>query len=155
MSRRIGVISDTHGHWDPKIADLFEGVDLILHAGDIGTPWVIVQLENIAPVTAVLGNTDSGLSLKDTEIVQFDGYKILVHHILDLRSPAEAIRDRILREKPNAVVFGHSHRPFCETVGGILYLNPGYAGKPRFKLPRSVALMTCTDEQILPEHIPL
>jgi hypothetical protein len=148
---KIGIISDTHDYLDPKIPALFAGVEHILHAGDIGLPWLILQLESIAPVTAVLGNTDAGLDFKETEILQFDGRKFLVHHIVDARSPALTIQRRIIRENPDVVVFGHTHKPFCETIGRTLYFNPGYAGKTRFGLPRSVALLHCDAEGIRPE----
>src|SRR5204863_10092352 len=83
---KLGAISDTHGHFDPKLPKLFAGVDHILHGGDIGLPWLILELEQIAPVTAVLGNTDAGLDFKETEVAEFDGRKFLVHHIVDPRS---------------------------------------------------------------------
>ena len=140
---KIGVISDTHGHLDPSIATLFDGVEHILHAGDIGSSSIILGLETIAPVTAVLGNNDAGLAFKETEVIALAGRKFLVHHIVELRAPHEIIRRRIERETPEVVVFGHSHKPHCETIGRTLFLNPGYAGKPRFNLPRSVALVHC------------
>ncbi len=144
---KIGVISDTHNHWDPKIADIFKGVDYILHAGDIGLPWVILELEYIAPVTAVLGNNDDGsLSFKETEIVQVGNRKFLVHHIVEPQNLNDKIKRKIVRDNPDVVVFGHTHKPFCENIGNTLFLNPGYAGKQRFKLQRTVAVLHC-DEQ--------
>ena len=140
---KIGIISDTHGHLDPGVAMLFDGVGHILHAGDIGQSSIILQLEQIAPVTAVLGNNDAGLDFPETEIAVLAGRKFLVHHIVQVRAPDETIRSRIQREAPDVVVFGHSHKPYCETIGETLYLNPGYAGRPRFNLPRSVALVHC------------
>src|SRR5205807_9264 len=81
---RIGVISDTHNFLDPKIPPLLKGIDHIFHAGDIGMPWLILQLEEIAPVTAVLGNTDdSGLHFKQMEIIELAGRKFLIHHIVN------------------------------------------------------------------------
>jgi len=139
----IGIISDTHGHLDARVATLFAGVEHILHAGDIGSGSVIEQLESIAPVTAVLGNNDAGLDLKETEVVLLGGRKFLVHHIVELRAPHERIRRRIELEQPDVVVFGHSHKAHCQTVGHTLFLNPGYAGRPRFNLPRSVVLLHC------------
>jgi putative phosphoesterase len=138
---KIGVISDSHNHFDPKIPELFAGVDHILHGGDIGLPWVILELESIAPVTAVLGNNDAGLTFKETEVITLADRKFLVHHIVDVRQPADPIKRRIAREKPHVVVFGHSHKPFNEVIGKTLYFNPGYAGKPRFNLSRSVAIL--------------
>src|SRR4051794_7089889 len=117
---KIGVISDTHNHFDPKIRTLFAGVDHILHAGDIGLPWVILELESIAPTTTVLGNNDEGLSFKETEVVPLCGRKFLVHHIVNVRQPSETIARRIARERPDVVVFGHSHKPFNEVIGTTL-----------------------------------
>lgn len=152
---KIGVLSDTHGHFDPAIPSLFEGVDYILHGGDIGLPWLILELEAIAPVTAVLGNTDDGLEFQETEIVQLNQRKFLLHHILQIDRPAEKIKRRIIHENPDVVIFGHTHRRYCETVGQTLYFNPGYAGKPRFHLPRSVAILTCDATGITADFLPL
>ena len=152
---KIGAISDTHGYFDPKIVKLFAGVDHILHSGDIGLPWLILELEQIAPVTAVLGNNDAGLDFKETEVAEFDGRKFLLHHIVDPRKPAEAIQRRIVREGPDVVVFGHTHKPFCETIGGVLYFNPGYAGPSRFGMPRSVAILHCDGKGIRTEYLAL
>jgi putative phosphoesterase len=138
---RIGVISDTHDLLDPRVAELFEGVDHILHGGDVGLPWLILKLEEIAPVTAVLGNTDTGISLRETEVVQLDGRKFLIHHIVNPHAPHETIARRIEREKPDVVVFGHTHKPFSEKINETLYLNPGSAGRARFNLPRTVAIL--------------
>jgi hypothetical protein len=153
---RIGVISDTHNFLDPKIAPLFTGVDHILHAGDIGLPWLILQLEQIAPVTAVLGNTDdSGLHFKQTEIVELVGRRFLIHHIVNPRALDESLQRRVNREQPAVVVFGHTHKPFCETIGSTLFFNPGYAGKSRFGMERSIAILHCTAKQIRPEFLSL
>ena len=153
---RIGVISDTHDHFDPKLRELFQGVDHIIHGGDIGLPWIILQLEEIAPVTAVIGNTDeTAINYKETESVQLGARKFLVHHIVDPRNPGEKLKRRILRENPDVVVFGHTHKAFCETVGNTLYLNPGYAGKQRFNLPRTVAILNCDDQGITAEFFDL
>ena len=82
---RIGVISDTHAFLDPRVEKLFAGVDHILHAGDVGPHMLLHELEAIAPVTAVVGNTDAGLNLNLTEVVELGGRKFLVHHIVDPR----------------------------------------------------------------------
>jgi uncharacterized protein len=143
---RIGVISDTHDLLDPQVLDLFAGVEHILHGGDVGLPWLVLKLEEIAPVTAVLGNTDVGITLRETEVVQLDARKFLVHHIVNPHAPDDYLAARIAREKPDVVIFGHTHKPFCETVNGILYLNPGYAGRQRFSLPRSLAILETKPE---------
>jgi hypothetical protein len=152
---KIGVVSDTHNHFDPRIPELFAGVDHILHAGDIGLPWVVLELEQIAPVTAVLGNNDDGLAFRETELVELGGRKFLVHHIVDPRRLAPILERRIVREGPDVVVFGHTHRRFCEPVGATLYLNPGYAGRPRFGTPRSVAVLRCDAEGITVDFLEL
>jgi putative phosphoesterase len=146
---RIGVISDTHDYLDPKVRGIFKGVDHILHGGDIGLPWLLLQLEEIAPVTAVLGNADeTGLDYRQLEVVTLGARKFLIHHEVEPLNLADKLKRRIIRENPDVVVFGHTHKPFCETIGTTLYLNPGYAGKQRFNLPRSVAVLTCDAEGI-------
>jgi hypothetical protein len=152
---KIGVISDTHGYFDPGIAESFAGVDHILHGGDIGQASVIHELEALAPVTAVLGNTDAGLSFKETEWVQLAGRKFLLRHIVNPHAPADRLQTLLDREKPDAVVFGHTHQPFCQTIGGTLFFNPGYAGKPKFGQERSVALLHCDGTELRPELLPL
>ena len=138
---KIGVISDTHNYLDPGIAMAFEGVDHILHGGDIGLPWVIMELESIAPVTAVLGNNDAGLDFKETEIIKLSDTRFLVQHIVNISSPGDPVHAQIQKAKPDVVIFGHSHKAFSEMREGVLFLNPGYAGKPRFNLSRSVAIL--------------
>ena len=153
---RIGVISDTHNYFDPRIPQLFAGVDHILHGGDIGLPSIILALEQIAPVTAVAGNTDDpGFRYRLTELVGLAGRKFLVHHIVNPQSLSDPIKARIAREQPDVVVFGHTHKPFSESIGGTRFFNPGYAGKSRFGLERSVAILHCGDKGIRAEYLPL
>ncbi|MDB6122701.1 MAG: phosphodiesterase, family [Pedosphaera sp.] len=149
---KIGVISDTHNYFDPKIPGLFAGVDHILHGGDIGLPWVILELESIAPVTAVLGNNDAGLEFKETEVVELGGRKFLVHHIVDVNHPSDVLKRQLSRHNPDVVIFGHSHKPFNRMIGETLYFNPGYAGKPRFSLERTVAILHCDESGIRTEY---
>jgi uncharacterized protein len=151
----IGVLSDTHGYLDPEIPKLFRGVDHILHGGDIGLPWLILDLQNIAPVTAVLGNCDSGIEFRETELVQVKERKFLIHHIVDPMSLSEPIKRRVIRENPDVVVFGHTHRRFCQSIGQTLFFNPGYCGKRRFNLARSVAILNCDQNGITAEYIEL
>ena len=140
---KIGLISDTHGFLDPRIRRCFKGVDHILHGGDIGFPWLLLDLERIAPVTAVLGNTDYDVPVRETETVELAGFKILVHHIVNLPTPDMMIRERIERTRPDMVVFGHTHRAHLETLGSTIYVNPGYAGRPKLGVRRSVAILEC------------
>lgn len=152
---KLGLISDTHGYLDPRVEKIFAGVDHILHAGDIGPDLIIHELSAIAPVTAVLGNNDSSPSFRLTETVVFAEKKFLVHHIVTPRELHSELKDRIAREQPNAVIFGHSHKVFNEVIGGVHFLNPGYAGKPRFNQPRSVALLECSAKGIRSRFIEL
>jgi putative phosphoesterase len=152
---KIGVISDTHGFLDPKILKLFTGVGHILHAGDIGDPFIPFELEQIAPVTVVVGNNDSGLSFKETEVVELAARKFLIHHIVRPGAPEEKLELRIKRERPDVVVFGHTHKRFSETLGGILFFNPGYSGKSKFGAERSIAILHCDEKGIRHEFIPL
>jgi hypothetical protein len=141
---RIGIIADTHGLLRPEVFTLFEGVDRILHAGDIGAPDLLAELEEIAPVTAVWGNTD-GLDLRgripevvETRIEGFDF--LLVHgHQLGVPSP-----EKLNRAWPAAeiIVFGHTHKPLLTVVDQVVtVMNPGGAGPRRFELPPSVGIM--------------
>ena len=138
---KIGLISDTHDYLDPRVPELFAGVDHILHAGDVGRSLLIVELEQIAPVTAVTGNTDEGLPLRETELITLGGKKFLIHHIVTPGVGSPRIERRLREDAPDVVMFGHTHKPFAQQVGSILYFNPGYAGRQRFDLPRSVAVM--------------
>ncbi len=140
---KLGLLSDTHGHLDPRIEKIFAGVDHILHAGDIGPDSLIAELEAIAPVTAVLGNNDSSPAFPLTQVVTLAGRKFLVHHIVTPRALHPDLKRRIARERPDLVLFGHTHQRFDESINGIRFLNPGYAGQPRFNQPRSVALLDC------------
>ncbi len=152
---KIGVISDTHGYLDPKIFKLFAGVEHILHAGDIGFASIILELEEIAPVTAVYGNTDVDMPFKETEVIEIERQKFLVHHIVNPLSPGERVKEKILRAQPNVVVFGHTHKRFNETLGDILFFNPGYSGKPKFNAERSLAILHLGPKEIRAEFMPL
>ena len=152
---KLGLISDTHGFLDPKVAELFAGVGHILHAGDIGGDSIVAELGAVAPVTAVLGNTDGSPTFRLTEVVALGQRKFLVHHIVNPHALKESLQFQVARERPDAVVFGHTHKAFCETIGGVLYLNPGYAGKPKFGVERSVAILHCDETEIRPEFLPL
>lgn len=131
----IGVISDTHGLVRPEAVTALEGVDMILHAGDIGSDQVLDTLRAIAPIVAVRGNNDKGdwaTSLPDWEVVEIGDFSIYMLHDLkeiDL-NPVGLF---------HVVVSGHSHKPSVEDKRGVLYLNPGSAGPRRFNLPVSIA----------------
>lgn len=143
--RIVGVISDTHGLVRPAAADALGGVELILHAGDIGGPQVLEALGRVAPVVAVRGNNDKGEwaeTIPDWEVVEIGAVSVYVLHDLkeiDISPQGAGFR---------VVVSGHSHRPSVEERRGVLYLNPGSAGPRRFKLPVSVARLTVTGPDV-------
>jgi putative phosphoesterase len=152
---KIGVISDTHGFLDPRVEKIFAGVNHILHAGDIGYASIILELQFIAPITAVLGNTDGDIGFRLTETVELARKKFLVHHIVSPRELSETVAARIAKDRPDVVVFGHTHKQFSEPVNGVLFFNPGYAGKPKFGAERSVAILHLDGKEIRPEFFPL
>lgn len=152
---KIGIISDTHGFLDPQVEKIFAGVNHILHAGDIGFASIILELELIAPVTAVLGNTDGNIGYRITETVELAKKKFLVHHIVNPWSLSETVGARIANDRPDVITFGHTHRKFAENVNGVLFLNPGYAGKPKLGTERSVSLLNWNGDDFRHEFIPL
>lgn len=136
--RVAGLISDTHGLLRPQAKQALTGVDLIIHAGDIGAPQVLEELRELAPVHAVRGNNDRApwaRGLPETEALELDGASLYVLHDLnelDLDPAAGGFA---------AVVTGHSHRPAMSTRDGVLYINPGSAGPRRFSLPVAVGFL--------------
>jgi putative phosphoesterase len=137
----IGLISDTHGLVRPDVAAAFRGVDLILHAGDVGSRDVIAELETIAPVEAVAGNVDPfELGLPPTLVREFEGLTVRVTHGHELGAPTPAALAAHYHE--DVIVFGHTHRATVSRVGRTLVVNPGAAGPRRFKLLPGVARLT-------------
>ena len=141
---RIGLISDTHGRLRNEVFDRLAGVEHILHAGDIGPPDLIVELETIAPVTAVFGNTD-GFGVRDrvprVAELELAGRRVVVLHGDQLGSPTpEALR--LAHPEADVIVFGHTHRPLIDESEGVLVVNPGSAGAARFGIAPSVAILT-------------
>lgn len=132
---KIGVISDTHGHIHPGTFDHLKGTDLILHAGDVGKESVLAELESLAPVSAVTGNTDSFPlvgRLKEREIINIGDIKIyLTHRFIEGNHIISPVMDDIKREKPDIVVFGHTHQQYADHWDGIFFFNPGAAGHRR------------------------
>jgi len=141
----IGVVSDTHGFYDPRVPPLLEGVEHILHAGDIGTGGIIEQLSEIAPVTAVRGNNDREgpeSEYPEVETLELGGCRIYLTHIVKVpKEGDESGLAAYLDARADAVVYGHSHFAFHETRGGLTFFNPGAAGKRRFKVVPSIGLL--------------
>ena len=136
----IGVLSDTHGYYDPQLDGLFAGAAGIVHAGDIGDCSILERLKALAPLTAVAGNTDSPLSAPDLpwEVeVEIAGIRIIVCHIVaSLMGKHDPVAEGF-----DLVVSGHSHKAALEWRGETVFLNPGSAGRPRFGQPRTAALV--------------
>jgi uncharacterized protein len=148
---RVGLISDTHGLLRPAVFDRFDGVDHILHAGDIGPADLLTELEAIAPTTAVWGNTDRPDVRSRTEAVarlELAGRRIALLHGHQLGSPTpEGLRRAI--PDADVIVYGHTHRPHEDLHDGVLVVNPGAAGAARFGLPPSVAILELGDRLTL------
>ena len=148
----IGIISDTHGLLRPGAVNVFQGVDLIIHAGDIGAPSLLRELGNTARLVAVRGNMDYGNrpnKLPVTEVVTINDNSIYVLHDinrLDLDPAVSGI---------SVVISGHTHKSSIKKRGGVLYVNPGSAGPRRFRLPASVALLYITGSSLSAKLIEL
>jgi uncharacterized protein len=143
----MGIISDTHGLLRPEAVRRLTGVDHIIHGGDIGHPDVIAKLRGIGPVTAIRGNVDKGdwaADYADTELVRFAALSIFVLHDL------KALRIDPVASGIDVIVSGHTHMPKIDTVDGVLYLNPGSAGRRRFKLPITLATLDITAHGMRP-----
>jgi putative phosphoesterase len=149
---RIGLISDTHGLFRPEVSPVLHGVDLIIHAGDIGKRDVLDNLSQIAPVYAIKGNNDRDAwarRIPDTMLLHVGRLKLYVIHALqDLRVNPAAKGFR-------AVISGHSHKPSIAVRDGVLYVNPGSAGPRRFKLPVSVGRLHIRKGKVSAELIDL
>lgn len=147
MTFRIGIISDTHGLLRPEAERGLVGVDHIVHGGDIGRPEIITSLRRIAPVTAIRGNVDTGdwaREYAETQLVRLADRSIFVVHDL------KALRIDPVVLGIDVVVSGHSHVPNIDTVDGVLYLNPGSAGRRRFRLPITLATLDITPDGLQP-----
>ena len=137
----IGLISDTHGLVRPEVFPALDGVELILHAGDVGE-HVLEELATIAPVAAVLGNTDPAGDPELGESIErtIGGVRVHVSHGHELGSPTP---ERLLAiYDADVIVYGHTHQQKVVESEGRLVVNPGAAGPRRFKVQPSVARLT-------------
>ena len=147
MTFTVGIISDTHGLLRPEALRFLAHVDHIIHGGDIGDPGIIPTLRRIAPVTAIRGNVDTGewaTEFAETEFVRLAGRLFYVLHDLN------TLQIDPVAEGIDVIVSGHSHMPKINTVGGLLYVNPGSAGRRRFKLPITLATLEVTPDGLKP-----
>jgi uncharacterized protein len=144
---RIGLISDTHGQLRPAIFEHFQNIERILHAGDVGDADILVELETLAPVSAVIGNTDTlplTSTLPEVQELELRGRAVVVTHGHKLGSPTP---DSLCQAHPAAqiIVYGHTHRPYVGRKNGVLIVNPGAAGPARFRLKPSIAILEWND----------
>ncbi|MEK0361325.1 metallophosphoesterase family protein [Pseudomonas sp. CBC3] len=149
---RIGIISDTHGLLRPEAVTALKGCDRLIHAGDIGKAEVLDALRELAPLDAIRGNVDSGewaAEIPERLDLQLGGLRIhVLHDLKELElNPADA--------GIAVVIAGHSHQPKIEQIDGVLYINPGSAGRRRFTLPISLALLDIEDGQPRPQLVTL
>ncbi|MEO5510379.1 MAG: metallophosphoesterase family protein [Longimicrobiales bacterium] len=151
-ARLVGLISDTHGKLRPQVFSIFDGVDAIVHAGDIGDTDILDALRTIAPVHAVHGNTDDfdiRAVAPESVAVELGGRRIMVVH----GHMVGALNPRNLRAKFPAcdvIVYGHTHVPFIDDTAVPLVVNPGAAGPARFNLKPSVAILDLTTMKVTP-----
>jgi len=143
---RIGLISDTHGLLRPEVFDTLQGVERILHAGDVGNREILTELETIAPVTAVFGNTDGWdirAEVPETAMLEIAGYAIVVTH----GHGFDVLRPGALRKaypQAQVIVYGHTHQALVDPGETCLVVNPGAAGPARFQTRPSIALLDLT-----------
>ncbi|KJU79379.1 phosphodiesterase [Ectopseudomonas oleovorans] len=149
---RIGLIADTHNLLRPEALATLQGVDHLIHAGDIGGPHILAELERIAPLSVVRGNNDQDSwadAIPERLTLRFGAIALHVLHDLtqlDIDPAAQGI---------DVVIAGHSHKPLHEKRNGVLYLNPGSAGPRRFKLPIGVGILHIEDDRARAELITL
>ena len=151
----IGLISDTHGMVRSDVHRALAGVELILHAGDVGGDAVLDELEVIAPVVAVYGNTDATVDPRLSASIDrtIGGVRIHVSHGHELGSPTP---EKLLeRYDADVIVYGHTHKQLVARADGRLVVNPGAAGARRFKLEPSVARLTIEAGRAEVELVPL
>ena len=151
----IGLISDTHGLVRADVHRALAGVELILHAGDVGGDLILDELALIAPVLAVYGNTDATIDPRLCASIErtVGGVSVHVSHGHELGSPTPA--KLLERYGADVIVYGHTHQQLVARADGRLVVNPGAAGARRFKLEPSVARLTIDSGRADVELIPL
>ncbi len=142
---RLGVIADTHGLLRPEVFTMLAGVDHILHAGDIGPLGILSELEAIAPVTAVYGNTDDydvRLQVPRVAKLELDGFRIVMTHGDQFGRNVPSEKFHAAYPDADILIHGHTHIPKLELVDVVVtVMNPGAAGRRRFDIPASVGIL--------------
>jgi hypothetical protein len=142
----VGLISDTHGQIRRAALDALRGVDVILHAGDVGGRPVLDALSAIAPVRAVMGNVDLAGTLDASIDCELDGTRVHVSHGHELGRPTP---ERLAARYDAAVIiYGHTHTALVRTIGSALVVNPGAAGPRRFNLRPSIGLLRLPEREV-------
>jgi putative phosphoesterase len=153
---RYGILSDTHGALHPAVPELFAGVAEILHAGDVGTERVLDELMAIAPVAAVRGNTDDHGSLDrlpERLVLEREDRRIVVlHGHLVRAAKPEILLEHTRDARPDLVVYGHTHVPLHERRAGVVFFNPGAAGKPQFRSKPTIGLLEIAADGLRLSH---
>jgi len=139
----LGLISDTHGLLRPEVHEAFRGVEVILHAGDVGGENILAELRLIAPVRAVAGNTDPPGEYDESVDLAAGGIRIHVSHGHEVG--AITPEKLAARYDADVIVYGHTHRRQVTKIGNRLVVNPGAAGQRRFNLKPSVARLTISE----------
>ncbi len=151
----VGLISDTHNLLRPEAIDALQGVDLIVHAGDVGSRDILTELGTIAPVHAVYGNTDDPFTpwLRDAVRLAIHGWSVVVTHgHLLRRLTPDALLQRF---DEDCIVYGHTHKPLIHRAGSRVVVNPGAAGPRRFDVLPTVARAAVTSAGIEVEIVPI
>ncbi|HPU84336.1 MAG TPA: YfcE family phosphodiesterase [Candidatus Latescibacteria bacterium] len=157
---RVGVLSDTHGRLNGAVFTLFEGADCIFHAGDIGKAQIIRELELIAPVHAIRGNTDPfDLPFPEVLDTSHKGIRFHVRHLVP--TSGRSLEFFTMRMDADVVLFGHTHAPFVEEVRGTLFLNPGAISRSRVPTETAALItvrggeVTATVHDLVPPEFPV
>ena len=147
----IGLISDTHGTLPAAVFDVFNDVDHIIHAGDIGDLSIISELETIAPVNAIYGNIDTWPIISRfplTQTIEINSYVFyIIHEVVNIK----LIRFELFKKNltPDIVIYGHTHIPGHEYYQNILFINPGSASRPKMSKKGSLAKIKLTKDKSL------
>ncbi len=148
---KIGLLSDTHGWLDPALREWFADVEMILHAGDVGDEAVLEELRAIAPTVAVRGNVDGGPWARELpweQVVTIGDVRVAIRHIAGSpKKPDRAALDLIERESPDMLLVGHSHIAVIERREGVLWINPGAAGRQGLHRERTAMLLHLGETQ--------
>ena len=148
----IGIISDTHNRFPREIETIFGGVDIILHAGDIGNYAILEKLKSIAPTKAVYGNTDIygiASTLPSKLIFKLEQFTwLLLHNIGNMKNLVWKIKRGDFQPSPQIIVYGHTHRPIFQEYMGYYFINPGSAGLPRGGIPPTVMILDIEKDKI-------